>query len=124
MKKKRKHTPPKEENQVLFRSEAPSHSKSKIYFNDKRYYFNITSRRWKKHTEGDWDNGPLIYKVPLSPEQAVLTCCILPDTGATPMSARFFHPTGCNFVHSTHGTGNCPTSAGKGGVDKMKPYYY
>ncbi len=59
----------------VWRSEAPKKSSSKLYYFDKRYYFNLKSKRWKRHIDGDWDNGPIISRVPLFPEQAVLSCC-------------------------------------------------
>ena len=59
----------------VWRSEAPNKIKSKLYNFDKRYYFNLKSHRWKRHIDGDWDNGPIISRVPLEPEQAVLSCC-------------------------------------------------
>ena len=65
----------------IYRPEAPKKITSKLYHFDKRYYFNLKAHRWKRHIEGDWDNGPIIFKVPLSPEQAVLSCCTIP-TGA------------------------------------------
>ncbi len=59
----------------VWRSEAPKKCSSKFYYYDKRYYFNLKSRRWKRHIDGTWDNGPIISRVPLYPEQAVLSCC-------------------------------------------------
>ncbi len=87
-KKKTKSSIPRKyrKEEPIYRPEAPKKITSKLYHFDKRYYFNLKSHRWKKHIDGDWDNGPLIYRVPLYPEQAVLSCCTIP-TGA--FHARF-----------------------------------
>ena len=66
----------------VYRSEVPKKSGSNLYYFDKRYYFNLKSHRWKKHIDGDWDNGPIISRVPLYPEQAVLSCCTSVVSGA------------------------------------------
>ncbi len=76
-KKKTKSTIPRRHRMTepVWRSEAPRKSSSKLYNFDKRYYFNLKAHRWKRHIDGDWDNGPIISRVPLEPEQAVLSCC-------------------------------------------------
>ncbi len=76
-KKKTKSTIPRRHRmeEPVWRSEAPKKTSSKLYYFDKRYYFNLKSHRWKRHIDGTWDNGPIISRVPLEPEQAVLSCC-------------------------------------------------
>ena len=82
-KKKTKSSIPRKyrKEEPVWRSEAPKKNTSRLYNFDKRYYFNLKAHRWKRHIDGDWDNGPLIYRVPLYPEQAVLSCCTM--TGDT-----------------------------------------
>ncbi len=76
-KKKTKSTIPRKHRmeEPVWRSEAPKKNTSRLYNFDKRYYFNLKAHRWKRHIDGTWDNGPIISRVPLSPEQAVLSCC-------------------------------------------------
>ena len=104
-KKKTKSSIPRKHRmeEPVWRAEAPKKTSSKLYYFDKRYYFNLKAHRWKRHIDGTWDNGPLIYKVPLYPEQAVLSCCMTSETGYV----RFD-----TIAHSTV----CERCGGAGGI--------
>ena len=82
-KKKTKSSIPRKHRmeEPVWRAEAPKKTSSKLYYFDKRYYFNLRAHRWKKHIDGDWDNGPIITKIPLDSEQAVLSCCSASEEG-------------------------------------------
>ncbi len=108
-KKKTKSSIPRKyrKEEPIYRPEAPKKITSKLYHFDKRYYFNLKAHRWKRHIDGDWDNGPIIFKVPLSPEQAVLSCCIAGVSGTATM-IRFTQSAALQFFCNQ----NCPGEKG------------
>ncbi len=110
-KKKTKSSIPRKyrKEEPVYRMEAPKKSSSKLYNFDKRYYFNLKAKRWKRHIDGDWDNGPLIFRVPLEPEQAVLSCCTA--TGATRGSKVRMEGTVCKD-NAGAGFDGCTTTGG------------
>ena len=124
-KKKTKSSIPRKHRMAepVWRSEAPKKSSSKLHYFDKRYYFNLKSHRWKRHIDGDWDNGPIISRVPLYPEQAVLSCCSASHAtnhqrfsvnGATDCSwwGVTFGVDCCNSGDQGQGKTNCAAFAG------------
>ncbi len=91
----------------VWRSKAPKKNTSRLYNYDKRYYFNLKARRWKRHIDGDWDNGPIISRVPLFPEQAVLSCCTSTELA---IRLNWSAPGGfsyCRWYNKPAGAGNC-----------------
>ncbi|MDB4349370.1 hypothetical protein OAA99_00275 [Omnitrophica bacterium] len=70
----------------------------------------------KRTNHNTWGKGPLICKVPLSPEQAVLACCSDIQVARDATAARFGtgNPSWCEWQTATGADGpNCDAPFGK-----------